>query len=59
MSSPKELEFSEELDGGGGDVDGDIGGEIFVPMLEEEDHEESTLDEPVSATLVSDQVTAS
>ena len=35
----------------GGTIGGDVGGEIFIPMETEAD--EGTLDEPVSATLVS------
>ena len=52
MSEPKELEFTENLSsGGGGDVDGKIGGEIFIPVDSEQiDH--GTLDEPVTTTLV-------
>ena len=52
MSTPKEMEFSEHL-AGGGEVDGEIGGEIFIPMETGKLEDEGTLDEPVSTTLVS------
>ncbi len=51
MSAPKEMEFSEHLIGGG-EVDGEIGGEIFLSM-ETGEEDGGTLDEPVSTTLVS------
>jgi len=35
----------------GGKIGGELGGEIFIPLETEAD--EGTLDEPVSATLVS------
>lgn len=49
MSTPKEMEFSENLTGDGG-VSGDIGGDIFIPIEQEDDV--GTLDEPVTTTLV-------
>lgn len=50
MAMSEELEFNDQLTSGG-DVSGDIGGEIFIPM-DSGGHDEGTLDEPVSATLV-------
>ena len=51
MSTPKEMEFTEHLTGGG-DVDGEIGGDIFIPMESGKLEDEGTLDEPVTTTLV-------
>lgn len=53
MSSPEEMEFSEHPMGGGvGEMSGDIGGEIFIPMEPRELADDGTLDEPVTTTLV-------
>lgn len=49
LATPKEMEFSENLTGDGG-VSGDIGGDIFIPIEQEDDV--GTLDEPVTTTLV-------
>lgn len=52
MSSPEEMEFSEHPMGGSvGEVSGDIGGEIFIPM-DSAELDDGTLDEPVATTLV-------
>ena len=52
MSKELEVEFQELGDLGG--LDGDVSGEIRIPLMDSELEEEgSTLDEPVWTTLVS------
>lgn len=52
MSEEVEVEFQELGDLGG--LDGEVSGEIRIPLMESEIEEEgSTLDEPVWTTLVS------
>ena len=57
MSAPmaKEMEFTEHHLGGGEEVSGEIGGEIYIPVESSGTNAEDsgTLDEPVTTTLVS------
>lgn len=57
MSAPKEMEFSDHpIGGNAGELSGDIGGEIFIPLDSQDEIErrdDGTLDEPVTTTLVS------
>jgi hypothetical protein len=52
------MEFSDQPIGGsasGGEVSGDIGGEIFIPLDSDGSYDHGTLDEPVFTTLVSNK----
>lgn len=49
----KEMEFSEHHLGGGEEVSGEIGGEIYIPVESSGVEDSGTLDEPVTTTLVS------
>ena len=52
MSKEQEVEFQELGDLGG--LDGEVSGEIRIPLMDSElEDEGSTLDEPVWTTLVS------
>ena len=55
MSKELEVEFQELGDLGG--LDGEVSGEIRIPLMDSElEDEDSTLDEPVWTTLVSKEL---